>query len=302
VTSSGKDDDLDDPTLRSMRAVWISMRDEEPPSSGLAELLAAARVKAEEMQPREPWWQRIFAVMRQPPVLALATVVVLLGGAVVIGTRREAFEARPEAELAQDRGAGAAEELAAPAERARDSGERSLPAPDPAATPAGAAAAGSAAPSETTAVAPAPPSPPPKPAVRAVPRPPRVPAVSPRSGAGAGPGASGADRASAATPPPAGRPASKQDLQIADDGGDAAPAEATAGAAPERASGAGARVPVTSRPRGPTVTQLAKRAETAAARGDCAEVRAIVDRIRKLDAAFHASHVERNAAVKRCVK
>jgi hypothetical protein len=73
--------------LRAMRAVWLEMRDEDPPSGGLADLLAAARVKAEAMQPRPSWWQRLLAEMRRPTALALATIVVLIAGAVLVGRR-----------------------------------------------------------------------------------------------------------------------------------------------------------------------------------------------------------------------
>jgi len=68
-----------------MRAVWLTMRDEDPPERGLAELLAAAGAKAEAMQARPAWWQRLAAGLRRPPALALATVLVLAGGAVLVG-------------------------------------------------------------------------------------------------------------------------------------------------------------------------------------------------------------------------
>jgi hypothetical protein len=100
------------------------------------------------------------------------------------------------------------------------------------------------------------------------------------------------------------RPAPKQDLQIAGDVDAAENSEVqvtgsahrgkSSSADEGRGEGKGAR--------GPTLGQLAKQSETAAVRGDCAAVRAIVSRIRKLDAAFHKEHVENNAAVKRCVK
>ncbi len=67
---------------------WLSLPDEDPPERGLAELLAAARVKAEVMA-NPPWWKRLFSVMRRPPVLALATVVVLLGGVIVVGRHHD---------------------------------------------------------------------------------------------------------------------------------------------------------------------------------------------------------------------
>src|SRR4051812_35179067 len=89
-------DDRDDPMLRSMRAMWVSMRDQEPPSTGLDALLAAARTHAARMQPEKPsWWQQLLVSLRRPPVLALATVVVLMGGAIVIGGHRDKLEVKP---------------------------------------------------------------------------------------------------------------------------------------------------------------------------------------------------------------
>jgi hypothetical protein len=97
--------------------------------------------------------------------------------------------------------------------------------------------------------------------------------------------------------------ATKQRLQIADDGGRAGEAQLeAAGAAPARASAGGEQIETTGSPQGPTVGQLAKQAETAAARGDCAAVRAIASRIRKLEAAAHRALAARNAAVARCLK
>ncbi|MDX2093610.1 MAG: hypothetical protein SFX73_37570 [Kofleriaceae bacterium] len=80
-------DDDDDLQLAGMRSLWKSMPDEEPSNNGLAALMAAARAKAEEMKPRESWWQRVLVQLRRPPVLALATVVLLVGGGVVISQR-----------------------------------------------------------------------------------------------------------------------------------------------------------------------------------------------------------------------
>jgi hypothetical protein len=366
-------DDGDDAGLRSMRAVWISMRDEEPPSGGLAELLAAARVKADEMRPREPWWQRALAALRRPPVLALATVVVLVSGALVISGRREKFEVVPELEA--DRGAGAG----APArERAGTSpaagsgaaaeaptGQAAQSAPDRSGNEV---ALGGGA-DEKNMVAPAKPklsgepSPTEAPAVAGGPVVPAVPVAPPAgnrrtiAGGGEGGGApatgtldssvklrdtsdakdvkvTGRDLTrgegagegeqtavaepapeSFAPPPPQTAPQStatvkkgqraptKQDLQIANDADSGAAAEAPA---PAGATAAGTgRTQSQSQSqgqRGPTASQLAKQSETAAARGDCAAVRAIVVRLRKLDAELHKEHVERNAAVRRCLK
>lgn len=86
------DDADDDPQLKSLRAVWLAMPDEEPPERGLAELMAAARVKAEAMA-QPSWWQRIVALLRRPPVFALATLMILIGGGLFIAQRREKLEA-----------------------------------------------------------------------------------------------------------------------------------------------------------------------------------------------------------------
>ena len=141
-------DALEDPALRSMRAVWISMREEDPPAAGLSALLAAARSQAEAMRPREPWWQRVLASLRRPPVFAFATVTVLLGGAVVLSSRREAFEATPAVEAPGGRFAAepapgpdpAAPPEQAQAEEAKDRGGLSASA----GAPAGAGASGTA--------------------------------------------------------------------------------------------------------------------------------------------------------------
>ncbi len=352
TTSSNDDgrDELDDPALRSMRAMWISMRDEEPPAAGLAELLAAARVKAEEMRPREPWWRRIAVALRRPPVLALATAVVLLGGAVVIGARREAFDAMPRIEGPPAGGGEAApaklEQAMAPAEDT--AAGSAAPAPAEATGGGGVAGAPAVVAAATAGVSEDEPTaapgggatrPAPRPAFRAAaPRrgsaPPAAPApevAAPVAGtvtadrtvaadpppitrerveaeAAAAPVAAPAVVAPPAPPPPAAPPppsvprdvkGPKQRLQIADDGGSAGEAIV---AAPDSSSAGGERIETTRRPAGPTVAQLAKQAETAAARGDCAAVRAIASRIRKLDAAAHRSLAERSAAVARCLK
>jgi hypothetical protein len=77
----------DDPKLRAMRAVWLTMREEAPPDRGLAELLSAARAKAASMAARPTMWQRLLAAMRRPQMLAVATVLVLISGAVLVGRR-----------------------------------------------------------------------------------------------------------------------------------------------------------------------------------------------------------------------
>lgn len=113
----------DDERLKSLRAVWLSMPDEDPPERGLSDLMAAARVKANEMsakaEPATPsMWQRFLDLMRRPPVLALATVTVLIGGAALVGRRADKMESAPS--VAQT--PSSAESMPA------------APAPDPAAT------------------------------------------------------------------------------------------------------------------------------------------------------------------------
>ncbi len=98
--AGGAGDRADHPDLRAMRAVWLSMRDEAPPDGGLAELLAAARAKAETMQTRPAFWQRLVAGLRRPPAMALATVMVLVCGAVLL--TRHPMEAQREASRATD--------------------------------------------------------------------------------------------------------------------------------------------------------------------------------------------------------
>ncbi len=73
------DDDLD---VGSLRSVISSMRDadEEPPMRGLDTLMAAAKQHAPKT--KKPWFKR-------PPVMAFASIAILIGGAFVI--------ARPDA-------------------------------------------------------------------------------------------------------------------------------------------------------------------------------------------------------------
>jgi hypothetical protein len=134
-----------DPQLRAMRAVWLEMRDEDPPDRGLAALLAAARHQAEAMQPRPNAWQRLLAALRRPPVVALATVIVLLAGALLIG-RRTPNEAASGLSASQDDGAGSPRSVPLdPAtlttvQAADRGGAPTVPAPQPAAPPPAATA------------------------------------------------------------------------------------------------------------------------------------------------------------------
>ncbi len=150
TTGAGAGDDAgrgeDEPQLRAMRAVWLAMREEAPPDRGLSELLAAARRKADDMaeamQPTPTRWQRLLAALRRPPVLALATALVLIGGGVLIGRRVGA----PKSGLLDAAGETGGAVPDDPADRARVPAGRS---PDTVGAMPG-PAAGSAAPPSAT--------------------------------------------------------------------------------------------------------------------------------------------------------
>ena len=128
MTDHGDDGD-DDPQLGGLRAMWLSMPDEDPPARGLGELMAAARIKAEEMA-TPSLWQRIVAMMRRPPVLALATVMVLVAGAVLVGNRHEKLASAPVAtqDSANEMAAGRGESTIVPAAPAMDPAAATVPA------------------------------------------------------------------------------------------------------------------------------------------------------------------------------
>jgi len=93
---SQSDDNADDPQLKSLRAVWLAMPDEDPPTRGLDALMAAARAQAEVFA-APPWWKRALHALARPPVLALATIMILIGGAVLISKRDDVKDAGPAA-------------------------------------------------------------------------------------------------------------------------------------------------------------------------------------------------------------
>ena len=74
--------------------MFTAMRDadEEPPVRGLAELMtaASARVSASKTPSR---WQRLSVVLRQPPILAVTSIAILIGGALAI-SRSDAVNPR----------------------------------------------------------------------------------------------------------------------------------------------------------------------------------------------------------------
>ena len=312
----------DDPVTRSMRSVWLTMREEDPPTRGLADLMIAARAKAEALQPREPWWRRAFAVMLRPPVLALATVVVLVGGAVVINHRGANLES-PTRSFAG--GSSGVEQK--PAEEPTRSLER-----QEALGGAGSAATPGSLPVAATGQASEPPS-------LVLPSSIERPAIkeptkgeSTREKVGVkskgtvegkpdGRGVNG--KAADAVKLEIGEPAGLEfgGLVIAKD--DAPTTDSTAASIrtpairtpavpappPKDAIQAdGEAVTQTSadvrsaRSQGPSVEQLVMQAEVAAGRKDCPAVRVTVDRIKKLDANVYKARVAKQAAIARCLK
>ena len=333
MSTHDDDDGGDDAQLKQLRAVWVSMRESEddPPDRGLAALMSAAREKAAEMAaPEESWWQRVLAVFRRPPVLALASVTVLLGGALVITQRRDSMKA--ESTISVD---------------SVDSGDsvkrqrEVTPPAEPRDVMAHGSGAGSAATATPPAVAvpevpPPPPPPPPQPSdehgpagtknvvqpTRPSPRPPRPGATTSAKapeeklqedegglgGAVASPGVEDVkttlDKPAAVSPvQPNGTttrgPATQRPSPVD---------------APTTESGDAAKAPQTQTKakfkdddsvdsgRLAQVTQLVKQCESAAARGDCPAVRALAKRILSTDAGVYKQRVTSNSAIARCLE
>lgn len=318
----------DDPRLGSLRAAWLAMPDEEPPQRGLAELMAAARVKAEELA-KPSLWQRIVAMLRRPPVLALATVLVLVGGGVLIGQRGTQMEAEPEL-------VGAAGPPAAAPAVTAEPGPAPEPAPGSAPEPEPEPGAG---PEVAMPVAPA---------GDRVADPPslthRAPSVAKDEAAKAVPGTKSAAKepATATTRAPAKamtKPAAKSTTKPAAKSTKAAKPDADRGddkpALQDRTFGMDAESPsfeseivvggrgaapapteTTSQapsadatPRGntsssagaPRASQYLTQAKTAAARGDCATAQAWMRRLASEDAAVYRRALASDAALKKCV-
>jgi len=341
VTSAGDDDRDDDAQLRQLRAVWVSMRDEEPSDRGLASLMAAAREKASELEHagQSSWWQRVLASLRRPPVLALATVTVLLGGALILTQRRADMKADATATSESSADKNVVE---------RSDRERDESVPDARRAGAGspAAAAGSGAPTAdtgaaTTGSAPVEPTlarptvEDPEVVTEKAPR--RDPRPTPKLKA----------------PTTASTPTAKAEFSVRPD--DDAPAPAPAGGseagprggmggsspplaiaqdeAPVRSDSVTSNAGVAPPPKPkkpiartappsiegedrqttkdasakdggktqPTLEELVKQCETAATRGDCPAVRVLAQRILTRSPAVYKSRVATHAAIKRCL-
>jgi hypothetical protein len=304
-TPGGEDSD-DDPQLSSLRSVWLAMPDEDPPARGMAELMAAARVKAEEMA-KPSLWQRVMAALRRPPVLAFATVVVLVGGAALIGQRGDKMEAEPPSLRAeQDRAleqsmapAGSAVSAAAPESTgAAAAAPAEEVAPEPALAPPPAPTKAEKAPvnrrttglkrdeakptSEAKKTAPKPAAP-----TRAAPRADDTLNLH-----------EGYDR---------GGSTDKRAYESEAVVGGATAADSTAPAPPSTTapSTEDSAPKTTSSPAGSSratrTAQYLAQAKSAAARGDCAAARALMKRVANEDAAAHEKALASDASLSKCL-
>jgi hypothetical protein len=312
------DDDLDDASLKSMRAVWLSMRDEDPPAAGMSALLAAAAEKAEHLRDEsQPWWQRAFAMLRRPPALAFATVLILIGGAVLVTRTSEKTSS----------------EVAAPAPAANEAREareaREAPMAGSAALPDG----DEFAKLHKDAIPPPPPPAPPvveKPKHGTKPRPTlpepdryqRFEQEAPKGEIEAQQGTGAGDISGTTLDSPGRGKTPVSGMQPPEDVSEAAPQNDPV--PPKKAEGsknAEPAKPVPKKPEPPTKTvpknaeaqtdaskepagtldQLARQAERAAARGDCAAVKSIVVRMKQQDEAFFKARLGKSAAVSKCL-
>lgn len=306
---SANDDDLgDDDQLKQLRSVWVSMResDEEPPDHGLDALMAAARTKAADMAPpaSEGFWTKFLAVFRRPPVLALASITVLLGGALFIAQRRDSMQSTETAAARQEQSGSSA------------------PAPSPAADPpppveiaTGGAGAVVAAPQAT-------PIEPPR-----VPERSRTPVakrpVSVKSEKLQWKGGKSDEGGEDAVAPPPSTTTVVTESEAPGSAPVVAPADPVAGTTrgptlkppakkPADAFGRGeaklgldedvAAPTIDRRAQDMQVIQLVKQCESAAARNDCPAVRVLAEKIKSADAAAYKQRVAGNSAIARCLE
>jgi hypothetical protein len=288
--------DDEDPQLASLRAVWLAMPDEDPPTRGLDALMAAARAKAEVLA-TPPWWKRLLHALSRPPVLALASIMILIGGAVLISNRPDVREASPTVKSAPAKERGAGSPAVAPVEKAP--APALVPAP-PAADPHAGAMDQHGQPAELPAELGA------RPATldeapAAAPAHQHVHHHAPPTHA-----THQATHQATTTDSPA-RPRDDRAVK-----GSVAPAfepepPPSAGAMPGGGGGAGDSAPTETRapaPRAPQrvmVDQLLVQCRSAATRGDCEAAKLIARRIAGQDATFYREHVAPDAAIQKCL-
>jgi len=266
-----------------------------------------------------PWWRVLF----RPPVLALASVMVLAGGAVLIGRHGDSMKAEsPTApagntiatgDLSLDKGATAngsntTKALEATTDKpAKEADERQKDSETPPTETFGAGESGHGATALKPPVRAATGSasngaPPPRRTEHATTRTP-VPDTTPVA-----PTTQTRPPVQPPPPPPkidptstttGGSPGGGADATDDRDGKDKTEAKKddAAPAAPEPVSeqrrGAG--------PRQPSIDQLVRQCQAAATRGDCAAVKSIAARIAKDDAEAYRSRVVKDAAIARCL-
>lgn len=301
MTSDDNHDD--DAQLRQLRAVWVSMRDEDPPDRGLAALMTAARTKAAELeQAAAPsWWQRVAATLRRPPVLALASVTLLLGGALIVTQRSSQMKAETTVETeSQTKGGGEGPMATAPA-----AGSATVVQPR---ADENFMEHDLAKPAEVAVPPPPPPPEPPKlrdtkPASKSVGQKAKRP-TSDSTGAMESTAEGGPRGAGAGAPalviaqddaPVMSAPTSRDDAETLK----VAPKKPIGRTAPPAIDGED-RV-VSKDAAKPSLDQLVKQCESAAARGDCAAVRTIAQKILTTAPAAYKSRVASNAAINRCL-
>jgi hypothetical protein len=263
--------------LRAMRAVWLSMREDDPPDGGLVDLLTAARAKAATMRARPTVRQRVLAVLRRPPALAFATVVVLVGGAVLLAGRRDRTSSVPSIRLAtpavptaprQARDNGMARDDDVVRSASAGPGTASVPTPGP---------AGPAAPADTRAAHGDAGG-----TLAGAQRPPATAAkgkAASQDGRGPLPLAPAPHHARTAEPPPAA-------ATSFDPESDAPAGDLETSTVPGPSSAPGER--------------LYRQCERAAERGDCATVRRLIERITRQDRSYRA-RIAKDSAVGRCL-
>ena len=297
------DDHIDDDAdlqLKQMRSVWLSMRDAdaEPGDRGMAALMAAAREQAEAMKPKRSWLAVLLDQLRRPPVLALATVVVLIGGAVVISQRNDRGEMQTESEMTEPAVNQAADTtLATPTARPTTG----APSPVDDGVAKGEAPGGQGAPE------------PPPPVVTQEHPHAHVRAKAPGPKKPAAPERAPDQFSTTVESKPEVKKEDKAPMELAAGDEDMQPkggvTESTSAAppvAPDHKSVSRKPLPRIEgedrASRDTTVAQLIKQCEAAAAKNDCAAVRTIAQKIAKQDPSTYRLKVAKNAAVARCLE